>query len=284
MARHAVTVPRQKGVQLPPSFRLVPGVGSFCTAAGTVSELIGRPTTGSTASPKLIGCHRIKVVQNHPRAMRPRLLFLGGCSICLEPLTDSSAKILSCNHAFHGTCVAELRKFGVNQTCPLCRTVLPLGPEKIFDEVTRRFMVVHRLVERGSATWSTLPAWAQKEIDQTIIGWRSAALEGCVPAQRNLGLLYNDGVGVEQSDMEAAKWHKMAAELGNARSQYDLAVMYWNGRGVAQNQVEAVRWYIESAEQGHAPAQCNLGVIYQAGEGVAQSYEEAARWYQKAAD
>jgi len=46
------------------------------------------------------------------------------CSICLELMTDASSITLPCSHTFHGTCVAELRKFGMQQLCPLCRKVL----------------------------------------------------------------------------------------------------------------------------------------------------------------
>jgi hypothetical protein len=35
------------------------------------------------------------------------------CSICLDPTTESSACTLPCAHVFHGSCVAELRKYGV---------------------------------------------------------------------------------------------------------------------------------------------------------------------------
>ena len=43
------------------------------------------------------------------------------CSICLDQLTDASALKLPCTHVFHGLCVAELRKLGVQQVCPMCR-------------------------------------------------------------------------------------------------------------------------------------------------------------------
>jgi len=81
------------------------------------------------------------------------------CSICQDPLTGASTTSLpSCAHVFHGTCVAELRKFGLQQLCPLCRAPLLPGPEQDCLETFRRFMVIYRMVERGNASWSTLPA------------------------------------------------------------------------------------------------------------------------------
>jgi hypothetical protein len=70
------------------------------------------------------------------------------CAICLSPLSSAAATILQCAHAFHDTCVAQLHKFGVQQACPLCRAPLPPGPDKEFEEATRRFLSVYRLVER----------------------------------------------------------------------------------------------------------------------------------------
>ena len=41
------------------------------------------------------------------------------CAICLEQLQEASACTLPCMHIYHSKCVTELRKFGVNQACPL---------------------------------------------------------------------------------------------------------------------------------------------------------------------
>ena len=45
---------------------------------------------------------------------------------------------------------------------------------------------------------------------------------------------------------------KELAEMGSAVFQNDLGVMYANGEGVPQNDVEAVKWYRLAAEQGGA--------------------------------
>ena len=60
------------------------------------------------------------------------------------------------------------------------------------------------------------------------------------------------------------------AEAGDTEAQYNLGLMYFNGRGVAQDDVEAVAWYRQAAGQGHAKAQTRLGVMYDTGKGVAQ--------------
>src|SRR5512134_1893782 len=51
------------------------------------------------------------------------------------------------------------------------------------------------------------------------------------------------------------------AKQGLPEAQYSLGVMYDNGRGVQQDYAEAMKWYRKAAEQGDAPAQYNLGVM-----------------------
>jgi hypothetical protein len=64
------------------------------------------------------------------------------CVICQDELTDASSCTLPCAHVFHITCVAELRRFGVDQACPLCRSSLPPGPLNLFEDAVRRYTIV----------------------------------------------------------------------------------------------------------------------------------------------
>ena len=206
------------------------------------------------------------------------------CIICMDLLGAASACTLPCTHVFHGACVAGLRKFGVQQVCPLCRIPLPPGPEKVFEEATRRYYIVSQLVERGYASWSALPASAQLEMDAVKSGWRAAADEGYTEAQYCLGFLFEDGHGVAQDPVEAARWYRKAADKGHLEAQCDLGLLFQRGRGVVQNDTEAARWFELAADRGHARAQSKLGFLYENGLGVAKSDAEAVRWYKKSAD
>jgi len=206
------------------------------------------------------------------------------CAICQDTLADASSVTLPCTHVFHGPCVSELRKFGVQQVCPLCRVSLPLGPEKVFEEATRRFMVIDRLVETGRMSWSGLPDWAQRELDAVIAGWRDAADQRHADAQYNLGSMFANGRGMAQSNEEAVQWYRMAADQGHAEAQSNLGSMFKQGCGVAQSNEEAVQWYRKAADQRQADAQYNLGLMFRQGRGVAQSNEEATQWYRMAAN
>ena len=56
------------------------------------------------------------------------------CCICLEVITEDQKLILDCGHIYHVECINQLRKMGVQQVCPLCRSDLPDCPEKMFSD------------------------------------------------------------------------------------------------------------------------------------------------------
>src|SRR6185312_7224307 len=69
-----------------------------------------------------------------------------------------------------------------------------------------------------------------------------------------------------------------------ASAQYNLGVQYQNGVGVEKNYKKAVEYYKKAVEQGHVESQCNLGICYQYGIGTEKCYEKAVKLYQKAID
>lgn len=114
--------------------------------------------------------------------------------------------------------------------------------------------------------------------------WRPLAEQGHAGAQFDLGVMFANGLGVPENDVEAVRWYRLAAEQGNAAAQLNLGVMYADGRGVPQSYTEAVRLYRLGAEQGYGFAQNNLGAMYRHGTGVRQNYPEAVRWFRLAAE
>ena len=114
--------------------------------------------------------------------------------------------------------------------------------------------------------------------------WLPLAEQGNATTQFNVGLMYAEGQGVKQDDVEAIKWFRKAAEQGLAQAQYSLGLMYAEGRGVKQDDVEAVKWYRKAAEQGHARAQLLLGYSYLLGKGVQVNKALAKEWFGKACD
>jgi hypothetical protein len=72
--------------------------------------------------------------------------------------------------------------------------------------------------------------------------------------------MFAHGHGVVQSEVEAARWYRKAADQGNSDSQCSLGIMIAQGRDVAQSDVEAARWFRKAADQGHAHAKNKLGL------------------------
>ena len=109
--------------------------------------------------------------------------------------------------------------------------------------------------------------------------FRPLAEQGDAKTQFNLGIMYANGVGVTENDIEAVKWYHKAAEQGYADAQASLGFMFDNGEGVPVNDAQAVKWYRKAAVQGHADAQNNLGVMYSTGEGVPVNNVKAYMWW-----
>lgn len=123
-----------------------------------------------------------------------------------------------------------------------------------------------------------------KESNVEAVRWyKLAAEKGDASAQHKLALSYLHGHGTTQSDDEAEKWYVRAAEQGHREAQYELALMYSNGQGVSQSDELAAKWYERAAEQGHGGAQNNLGTMYDSGRGVKQNYRTAIKWFRCAA-
>jgi TPR repeat protein len=108
--------------------------------------------------------------------------------------------------------------------------------------------------------------------------WRPLAEQGNRNAQFNLGVAYENGLGVAADAAQAALWYRRAADQDDREAQAYLAEMYAKGLGVARNDVEALRWYRAAAELGHAAAQYNVGLFYALGRGVEPSDVQAVAW------
>ena len=187
------------------------------------------------------------------------------CAICLEDLDDPEfgpAQILDCTHRFHRACVEELRKAGVQQACPMCRAKLPDSAEKMFADACTIFFPIKRRVSRAMDPWGPLSRRQQRQMDEVVRLWEGAAEQGLAHAQFNLGIMYDQGQGVDVNYKKAIEWYEKAAKQGHAGAQYNLGAMYDEGKGVDGNYKKAIEWYEKAAKQGHIRLSINLGVMY----------------------
>ncbi len=109
--------------------------------------------------------------------------------------------------------------------------------------------------------------------------WRPLAEQGNALAQSNLGVLFENGWGVDIDLAQAVHWYQKAAEQGQADAQHNLASMYQQGHGVEQDLNKAGALYLQAAEQNHGAAQLMLGLMYQ----EVKDFQQAGFWYKKAA-
>jgi len=129
-----------------------------------------------------------------------------------------------------------------------------------------------------------LNAYSDKNWPAALTACTREANAGNQSAQRNLGVMYDQALGVPHDAAQAALWFRKAAETGNRDATFQLATMYENGRGVPQDQKQAIDWYRKAALLGDGDSQVKLGRAYEDGAGVEKDQAEAAAWYQRAAD
>ena len=108
--------------------------------------------------------------------------------------------------------------------------------------------------------------------------WKPLAEAGKRDAQFNLGLLYENGLGVPKDAKTAARWYRRAAKQDDREAQAYLAEMYANGLGIPRDDAEALRWYKRAGELGHPEAQYNVGLFYALGRGVPPDDIEGYAW------
>jgi len=97
-------------------------------------------------------------------------------------------------------------------------------------------------------------AYIHRDYRKTVEELRDLAERGEARAQYDLGLLYDKGQGIPQSDKQAFHWYQMAAEQDDDRAQYNLGLMYANGQGAQQDNVGAYYWISLAAAQGNKHA------------------------------
>ena len=157
------------------------------------------------------------------------------CAMCLESLASAKVLKLPCSHAYHAQCVGKLREFGIKQVCPLCRADLPPGPEQLFDDAMRRYVVLHRRYNQGTVDtpWRIRSVEDRGYAGKMVHMLEEAADQGHAGAQSILGEMYKNGHGVAQDYSAAMKWFRMAADQGDAKAQCAILVGLCRGEGAA---------------------------------------------------
>ena len=99
----------------------------------------------------------------------------------------------------------------------------------------------------------------------------AGAKEGHVYAQYNLGLMFEQGLGINKNEKEAVYWYNESAMQGNSVAQFNLGVCFENGIGTPVDFEKANEWYRKASIQGDGLAIGNLGMLYIRGQGVKEN-------------
>ncbi|WP_298052146.1 tetratricopeptide repeat protein [uncultured Paenalcaligenes sp.] len=102
-----------------------------------------------------------------------------------------------------------------------------------------------------------------------------------------LGIMCALTLGLAQPVLaQSAEFQQLKAEAmkGDSDSQLELGVMYEQGDGVEQSYAKAKEFFERAAQQDHPEAQFNLGIMYEHGEGMPKNKKQAIEWYSKACE
>ena len=122
----------------------------------------------------------------------------------------------------------------------------------------------------------------KKDYSQAVRLFRKAARKKGEFAFFNLGLCYDYGKGVRQSDAQACKYYAKAAEGGDVAAMCNLGATLANCEG---SQKDAVMWTRRAVLRGDCKAQHNLGEWYASGEcGLKANRRRAMKWLAKSAE
>lgn len=124
----------------------------------------------------------------------------------------------------------------------------------------------------------------KQNYEKAAFWFGKAARQGISNAQYNLGVLYQQGLGVPRDMKEAIKWYRSAADLGHPEARYNLGIAYIEGVGVPYDPARAASYFEMAAAGGVTEAAYNLGLIHENGLLGKPGPDEALLWYKKAAD
>ncbi|MCR5723303.1 MAG: tetratricopeptide repeat protein [Lachnospiraceae bacterium] len=131
--------------------------------------------------------------------------------------------------------------------------------------------------------------YEERKFEEAADLWIKAANKGLAEAQHALGLLYENGDGVEKSIDKALKWYNKAAEQGHEEAQKSFNSLFHRQRfkiTTTGTSSSSRRPYNETEKKViYSPdKQFALGEKCYYGRGVEKSYEKAIEWYEKAAN
>ena len=106
------------------------------------------------------------------------------------------------------------------------------------------------------------------------------AEDGNDDAMNDLGAMYYDGTGCEQSFEKAVYYYQMAAKNGNRQAQENLGYCYYYGRNMPVDYEKAFHYFALGAFDGHLVSLYKIGDMYMNGYYVPKNEKEAFLIYE----
>lgn len=94
-------------------------------------------------------------------------------------------------------------------------------------------------------------AYSSGDYETAAREFKALAKQGDKEAQYLLGLLYEEGQGVDRDDQEAAYWLARSADQGFADAFFALGQMFANRKGERQDRMAAHHWFSLAKQYGH---------------------------------
>ena len=146
-----------------------------------------------------------------------------------------------------------------------------------------QFKDVKKIKDRILQTITADIYYNNKQFKEAISLYTLAAEQGNIYAQMCLGVIFYEGIDVDQDYEKAKENYTLAAEQDYSHAQYMLGNMFYKGLGSEQDYEQAKYWYTLAAEQEYPLAQYALGRMFYYGEGVKQDYLQAKELFDLAA-
>ena len=118
----------------------------------------------------------------------------------------------------------------------------------------------------------------RKDKKNAITCFIQAAKKGHITATYNLGVCFQDGLGVRKNKKMAVKYFTQIAEKGHVKAMYNLGMYYYDRK----DWKNAITYFTQAANKGHVEATSKLGVCYLIGHGVPKNEEEAVKYLKQA--
>ena len=124
----------------------------------------------------------------------------------------------------------------------------------------------------------------QKDYKTALYYLSMFAANGDARANYNLGIMYREGLGVGQDDIEALTHFIAAAEDGHMLGNYAVGLAFLRGRGSDVDAETALSYLKEATLLGHALSPVEMGRIYLEGRLTKKNVVAAHFWWSVARD